>query len=87
MARNSYKMHFKDKTIVYSNVHSSDTPYMENPYRVLSEEQMELMNLMLMDSPEPSFSCTEEEFYNRLTPKMLEGYRELKSNVFKLNTE
>jgi hypothetical protein len=45
---------------------------------------MELMNFMLMDIDEPHFSCTDEEFYARLTPKMLEHYKELKSKEFKV---
>lgn len=82
MARNSYKMTFRDSAVRYvlENTNHDDTTV---PIKVLEEEQMEVINHMLLDIPEANFSCTEEEFYNRLTPTMLEWYREHRSNEFK----
>lgn len=87
MARvKSYKMTFRDSEICYNIVGYVKDLGNTVPVRFINEEQMELMNLMLHDITEPVFNCTEEEFYNRLTPSMLENYKELRSNIFKLET-
>lgn len=78
MARNSYKLNFIDKTIVYSDVHNSSIEC-----RILPKEQMEIMQLTLFDIEESNFSCTEEEFYKGLTPGKLEWLREHRLNQFK----
>jgi hypothetical protein len=57
------------------------------PIRVIEQEQMELMRIMLCDIAEPVFSCSEEEFHARLTPNTLNRFKELKSNVFKLKKD
>ena len=83
MSRHSYKITFKDKVITYAtkdNVHSV-------PYRILDKSQMKLMNLMLHDIAEPRFNCSEKEFYDRLTPTMLQHYKHLKKNEFKIVTD
>ena len=83
MARKHYKITFKDRVVIYT-VGGVNNIGHSVPCRVIHEGQMELMNLMLIDIAEPHFSCTEEEFYSRLTPKMLEHYIELKSKEFKV---
>lgn len=83
MARKHYKITFKDRVVIYT-VGGVNNIGHSVPYRVIHEGQMELMNFMLMDIDEPHFSCTDEEFYARLTPKMLEHYKELKSKEFKV---
>ncbi len=85
MARNHYKITFGNRVVIYTtvvgNVNSLGSSV---PVRVIDEQQMELMNLMLLDLNNVSFSCSEEEFYARLTPNTLKGFRELRSNVFKV---
>jgi hypothetical protein len=80
MARNSYKISFKDKIVVYAINKSEDSV----PYRIIHKKQLEILNMMLSDIAEPSFSCTDEEFYSKLTPRLHENYLSLKSNEFKL---
>ena len=83
MARHSYKITFKDKVITYASkdhVHAV-------PYRILDKSEMKLMNLMLHDIAEPSFGCSEAEFHSRLTPQMLQNYKDLRKNEFKIITE
>lgn len=79
MARNLYRMNFKDKTIMYSNMH--DSSFLT---RVLDDLQLEIMQLLFFSMEELHFNCVEEEFYNTLTPHYLESLREIRSNQFKL---
>ena len=80
MARNSYKISFKNSVVIYALWDKYSTV----PTRVVEEYQIELLNHMLLDLKEASFSCTDEEFIKRLTPTMLRNYRKLRSNVFKI---
>jgi hypothetical protein len=75
---------FRDGVVLYTvvgNVHKLGSSV---PIQVINNEQMELIKLMLSDITEPVFSCSNEEFYSRLTVSMFEGYLRLKSNEFKL---
>lgn len=80
MARKHYYISFKDKVVVYS-LHEHLVPT-----RVIEEYQLKLMNLMFKNLKELSFSCTDEEFYQTLTPNMYEKYKELKSNEFEIKS-
>lgn len=83
MARKHYKITFRDRVVIYT-VGGVDNLGHSVPYRVILKEQLEILNMMLRDIAEPSFSCTDEEFYARLTPKLHEDYKSLRSNEFKL---
>lgn len=82
MARNKYKINFKDKTIIYSN--SEEHKDNSLPFRIMNKGEMKIMRLTLFDIKEATFSCTEEEFYKRLTPEHLAGLKEIRKNDFNL---
>lgn len=74
-----YTITFKDSVVIYT-LTSIDNSIL--PFRILSGEQMELLNLMLLDTPNPVFSCSEKQFYSRLTLQALERYKIIKENEF-----
>jgi hypothetical protein len=78
MARKHYYLSFRDRVVVYA-LHDHAVPT-----RIIEKYQLELMNLMLLNVKEAAFSCTDEEFFKRLTPTMLANYKRLKSNDFKI---
>ena len=80
MSRKQYYLSFKDRVVVYA-LHNHSVPT-----RIIEPYQLKLLNLMLKNLKEASFSCTDEEFFERLTPTMLENYIRLKINEFELNT-
>lgn len=83
MAIKHYKITFRDRVVIYT-VGGVDNIGGSVPFRVISKGQLEILNMMLRNIAEASFSCTDEEFYVRLTPKMYENYKSLRSNEFKL---
>lgn len=78
MARKHYCISFTNKVVVYA-LHKHLVPT-----RVIEPYQLRLLNLMLKNLKEASFSCTDEEFIQRLTPSMLDYYLALKSNEFEI---